>query len=568
MPAQDTKIPTVKRTRINRSKFIGRGDDREELRSIHGSLSTLAGHVRANKKSVAINARKITILKNIEKLKRDPVGAKLPGGGGLAETLGSIAATVESIKNTLIGQQEVDEEAIKDEEQDAETAARAKQENKLESKIFSTLKTQGEKVIAPVKSLWGKIWDFFVKLFAGKVFMNVLEWFGDEKNTDKIKSMIRFVGDWWPAILGSIGVLLGGLLIVGGGPIAMMIGAAMFLAGALTPVIAALGIFGGGDAKKLEQRKKDLEKGLNDVDDDDGGGGEQNVNVEDQIQTDEEVLNEVNFFNKGGQVPGSGNTDSVPAMLTPGEFVMSKGAVQQYGANTLAGMNAAAGGTNRPTVGRYEGGGMVDNTSKNSFQYVKGGSRNAISSQNLGGPRIHYNGGGIVNMNRFGSNKSTLPRIPVQYFKGGGLVADGYDKSPKEAAASVESGDKKKSPLGKAANLGKRLLKFLTPFGAIPFVGKKIVSMGGELVSGVEELIVGYHEKMHSDSAAQVAKGKPVLDPVNPPSRPGSPATPQDPVAKVNAQSSVQTAPSQELPNFNASSMRSGSKIKTLGIMV
>ena len=360
MPAQDTKIPTVKRTRINRSKFIGRGDDREELRSIHGSLSTLAGHVRANKKSVAINARKITILKNIEKLKRDPVGAKLPGGGGLAETLGSIAATVESIKNTLIGQQEVDEEAIKDEEQDAETAARAKQENKLESKIFSTLKTQGEKVIAPVKSLWGKIWDFFVKLFAGKVFMNVLEWFGDEKNTDKIKSMIRFVGDWWPAILGSIGVLLGGLLIVGGGPIAMMIGAAMFLAGALTPVIAALGIFGGGDAKKLEQRKKDLEKGLNDVDDDDGGGGEQNVNVEDQIQTDEEVLNEVNFFNKGGQVPGSGNTDSVPAMLTPGEFVMSKGAVQQYGANTLAGMNAAAGGTNRPTPsGGYNTGGKA-----------------------------------------------------------------------------------------------------------------------------------------------------------------------------------------------------------------
>ena len=34
----------------------------------------------------------------------------------------------------------------------------------------------------------------------------------------------------------------------------------------------------------------------------------------------------------GGQVPGSGSGDTVPAMLTPGEFVMSKGAVQQYGA--------------------------------------------------------------------------------------------------------------------------------------------------------------------------------------------------------------------------------------------
>ena len=335
----------------------------------------LANIVRGNRKGIAINARKITILKNIQKLKGDPIGAKLPGGGGLTETLGSIAATVESIKNTLIGQQEVDKQAIEDEKQNAETAARAKKENKLESKIFSTLKTQGEKIIAPVKSLWSKIWDFFVKLFAGKVLMNVLEWFGDKKNTDKIKSMIRFVSDWWPAILGSIGVLLGGLLIVGGGPIAAMIGAAMFLAGALTPVIAALGIFGGGDAKKLEQQKRDLEKGLNDVDD---GGGEQNVNVEDQIQTDEEVLNEVQFrnegglisdrvfdkgFNKGGSVPGSGNSDTVPAMLTPGEFVMSKGAVLQYGVDTLSNMNAAAGGTNRPTLmGGFNQGGFANLT--------------------------------------------------------------------------------------------------------------------------------------------------------------------------------------------------------------
>ena len=29
-------------------------------------------------------------------------------------------------------------------------------------------------------------------------------------------------------------------------------------------------------------------------------------------------------FNKGSGVPGSGNGDTVPAMLTPGEFVMSK----------------------------------------------------------------------------------------------------------------------------------------------------------------------------------------------------------------------------------------------------
>ena len=30
----------------------------------------------------------------------------------------------------------------------------------------------------------------------------------------------------------------------------------------------------------------------------------------------------------GGEVPGQGTGDIVPAMLEPGEFVMSKGAVQ------------------------------------------------------------------------------------------------------------------------------------------------------------------------------------------------------------------------------------------------
>mgnify|MGYP001279309705 CR=1 FL=1 len=66
----------------------------------------------------------------------------------------------------------------------------------------------------------------------------------------------------------------------------------------------------------------------------------------------------------GGQVPGSGpNKDTVPAMLAPGEFVMSRGAVQKYGAGMLGSMNAAAGGTNRPDVRGgttyAAGGGMI-----------------------------------------------------------------------------------------------------------------------------------------------------------------------------------------------------------------
>ena len=54
-------------------------------------------------------------------------------------------------------------------------------------------------------------------------------------------------------------------------------------------------------------------------------------------------------MNQGGEVPGQGNTDTVPAMLTPGEFVLTKEAVNQVGADTLYNINAAAGGVGKPS---------------------------------------------------------------------------------------------------------------------------------------------------------------------------------------------------------------------------
>jgi hypothetical protein len=56
----------------------------------------------------------------------------------------------------------------------------------------------------------------------------------------------------------------------------------------------------------------------------------------------------IHGFNKGGYVPGTGNRDTVPAMLTPGEFVVRKSSVNKIGASKLAKMN----GYNRGTVGR------------------------------------------------------------------------------------------------------------------------------------------------------------------------------------------------------------------------
>jgi len=52
----------------------------------------------------------------------------------------------------------------------------------------------------------------------------------------------------------------------------------------------------------------------------------------------------VHAFARGGVVPGSGNRDTVPAMLTPGEFVIRKSSVAKLGAGNLEGMNKYAAG--------------------------------------------------------------------------------------------------------------------------------------------------------------------------------------------------------------------------------
>ena len=63
-------------------------------------------------------------------------------------------------------------------------------------------------------------------------------------------------------------------------------------------------------------------------------------------------------------------------MLTNGEFVMSTGAVQKYGLDTMMTMNAAGGGTNKPKIMQgtmyAQGGGAVGPVTFNPGEYRKG----------------------------------------------------------------------------------------------------------------------------------------------------------------------------------------------------
>jgi hypothetical protein len=60
-----------------------------------------------------------------------------------------------------------------------------------------------------------------------------------------------------------------------------------------------------------------------------------------------QMMKDISLFRKGlfyaatgGQVPGTGNGDTVPAMLTPGEFVLRKSAVRALGMDNLRALNS------------------------------------------------------------------------------------------------------------------------------------------------------------------------------------------------------------------------------------
>ena len=276
--------------------------------------------------------------------------------------------------------------------------------------------TAANKVLSPFQKIWQTISNFLKTVIIGALFNGALNWFGKKENQEKMGRVVRFLKFWWPSILAGylafftpIGALVTGVIslltwalpalaALAKNPI--LAGAALFSAGAILPEVFPdlvndeadtavdesvdqVGTDATIDQLGEQQESRNIFQRLGDFVT--GAGAEREEQTQ-KLETGEErsygregimggimegVLGPVGriFLNKGGTVPGSGNKDTVPAMLTPGEFVMRKEAVKKYGTNTFAGMNAAAGGKNAAAggknqstlIGGYNEGGLVEN---------------------------------------------------------------------------------------------------------------------------------------------------------------------------------------------------------------
>ena len=324
----------------------GKGDDRsavlrEEVIKIRkGKRKPQARKTKISANSLKSTPRLAAKTTKIRPQKLLPgkaeVGKEEPEQDSIIKILTDISESVKSILYSLKASNNISKNLAEDERKRQESKKRSGAESKLEKKRFEGLKKLGGKLIQPIKGPLDALFNFLKNVILGKIVIGIIDWLGDPENQKKLESLGRFFMDWWPTIVTAVllfGTGLGGLLksIVGitfkfiPKLLGLLPGLLKFLKSPMGR-IAGLAVAGAGLASRMMD------------------GGEDDVDLTKDDPAPQKMMD-------GGLVPGKGpNKDTVPAMLAPGEFVMSRGAVQKYGADTMASMNAAAGGTNRPDV--------------------------------------------------------------------------------------------------------------------------------------------------------------------------------------------------------------------------
>ena len=298
--------------RVSASKFLGRD---------------LAAEVE-------INSRKITILKNIIQAQQIQTGVMLASLSSPTEGMGKdimdIKETMSSILATLVAQEKFEMKQFLDMQRREENLRRRGREDKLEtdSKGMKILKSSVNKVMKPVMGIFQRIFNFFFAILGGRLLMGVLNFLSNPRNSALLNGISRFIEGNFGLIMTGVAAAGLGLLTLGGA----LSTATAILRGAQLALGIGPSLTGAGTGAVQKTAGQGVGKAVV------GGGLLKNIT---RI-----------FLRRGtgGIVPGSGSNDTVPAMLTPGEVVISKPAAQKFGISNLLAINAAAGAKSIPKI--------------------------------------------------------------------------------------------------------------------------------------------------------------------------------------------------------------------------
>lgn len=292
---------------------------------------------------------------------RQPRSIRTPrtqGTGGLdTDTLVEINKSLGGILEILKKQNAFVIKVGKISRKEAENQRRKKREGILEQakKINSKVL---EKVFTPIKSIFEKIWQFIFYTFLGRAFSDFIKWFNDPKNSDKVKSLGRFLKDFWPLIAGAIAfffVPFKGFILKTLGKLTFWTAKFLLLKNPLLGAGILAGTFLAGKAiefrneqdKKKEKEQRSFEKALTDPTY--LGPSE----IREASPLEKLKLQLFGRFASGGLVDnrtgvriGGAGEDTQLTALKPGEVVMNTQAVKAVGANNLLALNSLFGGPN------------------------------------------------------------------------------------------------------------------------------------------------------------------------------------------------------------------------------
>jgi len=387
--AEDTYMSAV-REGINTIESATKGKGDRRTRILREEFQGLLERKRGKKVKFV---SKLLAKKSIIPTNRIRPQALLPAaegiGGASADSQNNIiGGLLSSILKILQKDSNLDKLELRERRKERQREKRREAEERIE-KIFKgtgAAARAGQKVVdkltSPFQSIWKRLTEFLKLTFIGTLFNKALNWFSKEENQEKMGRVVRFLKFWWPSILagylafftplgglvtGAIGLLGTALPALSGLIAANPILAAAVAAGGL--VLGAKALDGDFSGKEMSEEEKAAAK-----------------EKSEKVMADDFLPN---LFNQGGFVSpstfGESNKDTVPAMLTPGEFVLTKGAVRRFGTGMLESMNRVGGGTNKGGP-MYEGGGLVGDLSsmkentQTKFLPVKASGMNPVST--------------------------------------------------------------------------------------------------------------------------------------------------------------------------------------------
>lgn len=354
--------------------------------------------------------------------------SSVEGNERLLKNIITISETVGRILDTLKGQNELLKRSEEADRQRRENLRRRKTEDDLESGISKIVST-ASKLLSPVKGIFDRILNFILYTFLGRAFTDFIKWFNNPKNKERVDVLKRFLKDWWPSLLGAlilfttpfgkfvrtfIGTVtkltfqLGKFLI----PKLIKLAASNPKTAAL--VLAGTAAVGAGIYMQSQRERRDKE--LQSADPNYGkkpgpmkstldfgsmggfqfrGGG-----MIPSISANDIAFNEGGYIDDdaGVDITGAG-PDTQLIAAQPGEIVISKKAVDRYGAGFFLNLNKSAGGTNAPkfvnNIQLAQGGGYVgkaahhlqkdealSSLSKGVNDFIRPGGRSTVSKIN------------------------------------------------------------------------------------------------------------------------------------------------------------------------------------------